>query len=126
MKEKVLYVINKLKEISSIKHVDMYYNQDENLGNLIKFPACLVGIGGIQFDKDSQFSYQTNIKLGILLFHSIVKPSQEKELEALDLIESIYDKFKDDYQIELKTATALERTSTLSAYYIEIDVKKEV
>ena len=52
MKDKVSYVIDKLKEISEIKHVDMYYNQDENLANIIKFPACLVGVGGIDFNKE--------------------------------------------------------------------------
>lgn len=122
-KAKLTKLIEQLGTIPEIKHLDMYYNQDENMLNIPKYPAVLVGIPGINYDREERATaYDQVVHTGLLLFHSSIKNPKDKELECLDLIDAIFEKIRKSPTIVIKTANCLERTSKLTTYFIEIDL----
>ena len=117
------FLLEKLKEIPELKTVDLYYNQDENKLNILKYPAALCGIQNISYDKGDRIKgYERVITAIILLLNLSVTPCKEKELLTMDLIDKVFVKLSPIHQIEFKSTNILERTSTLTAVAIEIEI----
>lgn len=114
-------ILDKLKTITSIKYVDMYYSQDESKMNLIKFPAVLVNLVNINYNKVATTAYDRTLTIGMLFFYSSVKSCSEKETEALTILDDIYQALRNELEITFKDASCIERTSTLTTYYIELE-----
>ena len=114
-------ILDKLKTITSIKYVDMYYSQDESKMNLIKFPAVLVNLVNINYSKVATTAYDRTLTIGMLFFYSSVKSCSEKETEALTILDDIYQELRNEMEITFKDASCIERTSTLTTYYIELE-----
>jgi len=121
MTDVIEQILDKLRAIASLKYVDMYYSQDESKLNLIKFPAVLVNVVNINYDKVATTAYDRTLTIGMLLFNSSVKPCTEKEMETLELLEDVYQALRGTLEITIKEASCIERTSTLTIYYIEFD-----
>lgn len=119
--EIISIVLETIKEIESIKYVDMYYNQDENKMNIMKFPACLVGLTGVEWEKTAQNTYKRPIQLSLLLFYTYQKSNKTKELAVIDILDDIFSRFKSQKSFDVKRATCIERTSNLSVYVIDIE-----
>jgi len=114
-------ILDKLKSVEALKYVDMYYSQDESKMNLIKFPAVLVNLVNINYNKVATTAYDRTLTIGMLFFYTAVKPCAEKEIEALEILDDIYQVLRNELEITFKDASCIERTSTLTTYYIELE-----
>ena len=114
-------ILDKLKTVEALKYVDMYYSQDESKMNLIKFPAVLVNIVNINYNKVATTAYDRTLTIGMLFFYSSVKSCSEKETEALTILDDIYQALRNELEITFKDASCIERTSTLTTYYNDLE-----
>lgn len=125
IKEKTELILNKLKEISKFEYVDMYYSQDENKMSIPGFPACLLGITGVAWDKAAQNLFKRKIDYGILIFNNSLNSNREKELDVINILDDIYMKFLEIDNITVKQASCIERLSNLSVYLVELTIDSE-
>lgn len=119
-------VINKLKEVSGIKSVELYAGQlDEPERYRSRMPGILLVFRENPFDKSFDYEIQNMMRYSAILLYSNKRSPEEQVMESLDIMETMMNKLSDIRGIKFESMNPVDFNKAYSSFEIQFGVKKE-